>query len=89
MCKTFWQNTNRVINREQIYLARIETETLPQRPLLAGVVFSCRRFVRSASLLGEDGIEHLHHELLLGARQLADALHVLCQFRRRAAFGRL
>lgn len=41
--------------------------------------------VVSAAGLGDDGIEHLHNEALLSARQLLDALDLLLQLRCRAA----
>lgn len=40
-----------------------------------------------AAGLGNDSIEHLRHETLLRAGQLADALYLLMQFRGRSAFG--
>jgi hypothetical protein len=43
----------------------------------------CRR--RSAPGLLQDGVEHLHDELLLGARQLLDALDLLLKLGCRSA----
>ncbi len=37
------------------------------------------------AVLGEDGVEHLNDEALLGLRQLADALELLLELRGRAA----
>ena len=35
--------------------------------------------VASGALLGQDGVEHLDHELLLGPGKLADGVHLLLQ----------
>lgn len=43
----------------------------------------------SARLLLQDGVDHLHHETLLGFGQLRDAFELLLEFGRGAALGSL
>ena len=53
---------------------------VPDEPLLRGSG-------DSAPGLLQDGVEHLHDELLLGARELLDALDLLLKLRRGTALG--
>jgi hypothetical protein len=41
----------------------------------------------SSVLLSEHGIDHVHDEALLGARQSLDALHLLLRPRRRSSLA--
>ena len=52
------------------------------RPALRALLFVVLGLARS---LREHRINHLHDELLLGARQLSDAIHLLLELGRGAA----
>lgn len=54
---------------------------------VASFLLTTREFSFLAAGLLQDGIEHLHHEALFRARQLADPLHLLLELGRRSALG--